>query len=110
MKHRIKDIVATLGQLQSFVLEFAYQNSETVVIFVQCKVSISDEQFQITCEWNGKKFTELLTYSGIEDKFKRMYNEQLNTHWIVVNRVLNIIKNELKDKINQIFVFEMKTR
>lgn len=107
MKNRIKDIVATLGQLQSFVLEFEYISNETIVFYVQCKVSISDEQFQITCEWNGKKFNELLTYSEIEDRFKRMYYEQLNTYWIVVNRVLSIIKNKLKNKINQMFIMEI---
>lgn len=104
MRDRIKDIVATLGQLQSFVLDFAYQDSETIIIYVKCNVSISDEQFFVTCEWNGKKFNELLTYSEIDDKFKQMYNEKLNTYWIVVNRVLSIIKNKLKDKINRIFI------
>lgn len=104
MRDRIKDIVATLGQLQSFVLDFTYQDSETIIIHVKCNVSISDEQFLVTCELNGKKFNELLTYSEIEDEFKRMYNEQLNTYLIVVNRVLSIIKNKLKDKINQIFI------
>lgn len=104
MRDRIKDIVATLGQLQSFVLDFAYQDSETIIVYVKCNVSISDEQFFVTCEWNDKKFNELLTYSEIEDTFKRMYNEQLNTYWIVVNRVLSIIKNKLKDKINQMII------
>lgn len=104
MRDRIKDIVATLGQLQSFVLDFVTINYETIIVYIKCKVSISDEQFFVTCEWNGKKFNELLTYSEIEDTFKRMYNEQLNTYWIVVNRVLSIIKNKLKDKINQMII------
>lgn len=103
MKDRIKDIVATLGQLQSFVLDFAYINSETIIIYVKCNVSISDEQFFVTCEWNGKKFNELLTYSEIEDKFKRMYNEKLNMHWIVVNRVIGIIKSKLNEQVNKLF-------
>jgi hypothetical protein len=101
MKDRIKDIVATLGQLQSFVLDFAYMNSETIIVYVKCNVSISDEQFFVTCEWNGKKFNELLTYSEIEDTFKRMYNGQLNTYWIVVNRVIGIIKSKLNKQIQQ---------
>lgn len=50
MRDRIKDIVATLGQLQSFMLDFAYQNSETIIVYVKCNVSISDEQFLVTCE------------------------------------------------------------
>ena len=103
MRDRIKDIVATLGQLQSFVLDFAYQDSETIIVYVKCNVSISDEQFFVTCEWNGKKFNELLTYSEIEDTFKRMYNEQLNTYWIVVNRVIGIIKSKLNKQIQQKF-------
>lgn len=103
MRDRIKDIVATLGQLQSFVLDFAYQDSETIIIYVKCNVSISDEQFFVTCEWNGKKFNELLTYSEIDDKFKQMYNEQLNTYWIVVNRVIGIIKSKLNKQILQKF-------
>lgn len=107
MRDRIKDIVAALGQLQSFVLDFAYQDSdpvlETAIIYVKCNVSISDEQFFVTCEWNGKKFNELLTYSEIEDTFKRMYNEQLNTYWIVVNRVIGIIKSKLNKQIQEKF-------
>lgn len=98
MRNRIKDIIATLGQLQSFVLDMTYIGYETIVIYVKCNVSISDEQFFVTCEWNGKKFNELFTYSKIEDKFKRMYNEQLNTYWIVVNRVIGIIKKQMQEK------------
>lgn len=103
MRDRIKDIVATLGQLQSFVLDFAEIGYETIIIYVKCNVSISDEQFFVTCEWNGKKFNELLTYSGIEDEFKRMYNEQLNTYWIIVNRVISIIKSKLVKQIQEKF-------
>lgn len=103
MRDRIKDIVATLGQLQSFVLDFAYQDSETIIVYVKCNVSISDEQFFVTCEWNDKKFNELLTYSEIEDIFKRMYNKQLNTYWIVVNRVIGIIKSKLNKQVNKLF-------
>ena len=73
----------------------------TIIIYVKCNVSISDEQFFVTCEWNGKKFNELLTYSEIEDTFKRMYNEQLNTYWIVVNRVIGIIKSKLNKQIQE---------
>lgn len=103
MRNRIKDIVATLGQLQSFVLDFAYQDSKTIIVYVKCNVSISDEQFLVTCEWNGKKFNELLTYSEIKDTFKRMYNERLNTYWIVVNRVIGIIKSKLNKQIQEKF-------
>ena len=103
MRDRIKDIVATLGQLQSFVLDFAKIGYETIIINVKCNVSISDEQFEVTCEWNGKKFSELLTYSEIEDEFKRMYNEKLNTYWIVVNRVISIIKSKIKKQMQEKF-------
>ena len=103
MRDKIKDIVATLGQLQSFVLDFEKIGYETIIINVKCNVSISDEQFFVTCEWNGKKFNELLTYSEIDDEFKRMYNEQLNTYWIVVNRVISIIKSKLVKQMQEKF-------
>lgn len=108
MKNRIKDIVATLGQLQSFVLDFEYIDSETIIIYVKCNVSISDEQFNVTCEWNGKKFNELLTYSEIEDRFKRMYYEQMNSYWITANRVISIIKSKLKKQIQEKFFNKIK--
>lgn len=96
MRNRIKDIIATLGQLQSFVLDMAYIGYETIVIYVKCNVSISDEQFFVTCEWNDKKFNESFTYSEIEDKFNVCTTS--NTYWIVVNRVIGIIKKQMQEK------------
>lgn len=100
MTHRIKDIIATLGAMTKFFLDFEYQN---LIIYIECKVSVSEAEFQIKCEWNGIEFTEQMSYSYIEDTYKRRHPNSLDANWIVVNNVLNIIREKIGEKVSEIY-------
>lgn len=103
MTRRIKDIIATLGAMVKFFLSFEYQN---LIIYIECKVSVSEAEFQIKCKWNSIEFTEQMSYSYIEDTYKQRHPYhymELDTNLEVVNYVLNIVREKIGEKVSEIY-------